>query len=631
MRSNQKATLTLCAVLCLTASAKAQTFTNVTTASGLNVPTGIWAYRGAAWADFNNDGAIDLFAPGGDLNPIEIYFNLGGGSFFAQQVAPAGTSFRRDNYCLAGDIDNDGDQDVFLCQGNPSATGAVPNRLYVNQGAGTFVEDAAARGLALVANSFCASFGDYNRDGWLDLVVGVYGYNPNNSGSYVLYRNNGPNAQGVVTFTNVSTAAGINLAANAYAVLFADFDRDLWPDIWCANDFGQSGSGAPIALYRNNRNGTFTNVAGAVNAAAPIDGMGITVADMHNDGDWDVLITNLSPAPCLLVYNSATNVFDLAGNYLAAATNYGLATAQVGWGCRFFDYNNDRLNDLFEMNSVGFNRLFRGQTGNLPFVDDTTLRGINTVLPSGFGCAVVDYDDDGDLDLYTTGGATSGVLAANPGVGGPNWIKVGLQGTVSNRSAIGATVICRSTSSVQRRQILSGEGFLGDGDKRAHFGLGADTVVTELEIRWPSGTVQYISNPPINAVFTVTEPTIAFNGPMTPGSSNGVDLGFPFDVGSTYLGAIVLDVAGEYYLSDFRAVRVNVNDQAIVQSTTFGNPYLGFYTGLVPGSGTATMQLNLPAIPAISGLGAYMIGLTINTAYPSSVKSILGPVRWVIQ
>lgn len=617
------------AVLCL--SLGAQTFSNATTGSGLNVPTSTWVFRGAAWADFNNDGLVDLFAPGNDTNEITMYYNLGGGQFFGTAVLAAGSGgARRDNYCIAGDIDNDGDEDVFLCQGNNTGS-LIPNKLYINDGSGIFSEQAALRGVGLAANTFAASFGDYDRDGWLDLVIGIYGQGAQNSalntGYYVLYRNTGNG-----NFVNTTVAAGLStISANVYAVLFADYDRDQWPDIWCIHDLGTVGGGLPTRLLRNNRNGTFTNVATTANAAAAIDGMCATVADVQNDGDWDVFISNIAQGHCLLLQN-ANSVFTAGAQWWTVAQSNAIQTnGGTGWASKFIDYDNDARQDLAIMQNPGLCQIYRGNSATPLFTAQSTQTAFSTVVPSGWGGGSVDYDNDGAIDWYASGGATTGVLVRNSGLPTNNWIKLNLVGTNSNRSAIGAVAIVRTPGVVQRRMVLSGEGYLVDGDKRLHFGLGTATTINEIEVRWPSGSVQYISTPTVNQVLTITEPTIGFVGAMNPGSVNQINLTFPSDVGLQYVGALCLNVASEYYLPDTRALRVDVNDPIIVQTTTFGNPVLGFYTGLLPIGGGASMTFAIPAIPFLTGLGAYTVGVTISASYPGSVKSILGPQRFVIQ
>lgn len=617
------------ALLCL--SLGAQTFSNVTSTSGINVPTSTWVFRGAAWADFNNDGLIDLFAPGNDTNEIALYYNVGGGQFVGSTVLASGIGgLRRDNYCVAADVDNDGDEDVFLCQGNNTGS-AIPNKLYINDGGGLFTEEAASRGLALAANTFAASFGDYDRDGWLDLVIGVYGQGLQNSalntGYYILYRNTGNG-----NFVNTTVAAGLStIAANVYAVLFADYDRDQWPDIWCIHDLGTVGGGLPTRLMRNNRNGTFTNVATTANAAAAIDGMCATVADVQNDGDWDVFISNIVQGHCLLL-GTASSVFTAGAQWWSVAQSNGIQTnGGTGWASKFFDYDNDARQDLAIMQNPGLSQIYRGNSTTPLFTAQSTQTAFSTVVPSSWGGGSVDYDDDGAVDWYASGGQTNGVLVRNSGAPSNNWIKLKLIGSNSNRSAIGAVAIVRTSGVTQRRMVLSGEGFLVDGDKRLHFGIGTATSISEIEIRWPSGTVQYISAPPINQVMTVNEPTIGFLGTMNPGSFNQIALSFPSDAGLQYVGALCLNVASEFYLPDTRALRVDVNDPIIIQTTTFGNPVLGFYTGLLSGVGAANMTFAIPAIPFLTGLGAYTVGVTISPSYPGSVKSILGPQRFVIQ
>lgn len=598
-----------------------QTYTNVTIGSGISVPAASWPYRGACWADFNNDGWIDLFAPEGNNGPMKLWVNTAG--FFIPTAITGGTSFsRRDNHCISADIDNDGDEDIFLAHGN--AVGGVQRcELFINDGSGNFTEEAALRGADVAGNCFSASFGDYDRDGFLDLYVGVYG--PLNVWtSNVLLRNNGNG-----TFTDVTTSSGAASPGDTFVGTFMDHNNDMWPDLWIVNDNGSLGNGAPTAVLRNQRNGAFGNVAPTLNAAVSIDGMCCAVADVGNDGGWDVFMSNVTSVPFnhrLLMQNPATMV------YTDQAASMGVTSPvnRVAWASFFMDYNNDTAIDLF----VGVeqwtqSQLFRGSAMAAPFVDVSSATGVTANLPPIRGACYVDYDNDGNLDIYASGASINASLFRNSGVGAGNYIQLKLQGTNSNRSAIGAQVSCRVGTTVMRRQVLSGDGFLCQSDRRVHFGLGNATAAS-VEIRWPSGTVQYLDNVLINQSQVVVEPVYAFQGPVTSGSQNIVMAPFDYDLGLPVAIAMCLDVAGEFYLPDDRAIRINSADPILAQTSTPGNPFLTQFSPIVPFGGVA-LQLTIPPVPGIAGFGAYFIGVTIQPSSPGGIRSILGPQRFVIQ
>lgn len=608
-------------LVALAAGAGAQTYSNVTSSMGLTIPAAVWPYRGACWADFNGDGLIDLFAPEGENSPIKLWTNMG--SIFLPSSVTGGTGFaRRDNHCISADIDNDGDEDVFLAHGFTS-TGTQSCELFINDGTGTFTEEAALRGANVIGNCFSASFGDYDRDGFLDIYVGVYG--PLNTWtSNVLLRNNGNG-----TFTNVTTATGAASPGDTFVGTFMDQNNDMWPDLWVVNDNGSLANGAPTAVLRNLRNGTFADVAPSINANAVIDGMCCAVGDIGNDGGWDVFMTNVTVPPFrhrLLVQDSTTAL------YVDQTIAMGITSPpnRVAWSSFFFDYNNDSNLDLF----IGYeqltqSQLLRGNPGLAPFTDVSSLAGVTSTFPPIRGACFVDYDNDGNLDIYASGASTTGTLLRNSGVGNGNYIMLDLEGVISNRSAIGAIVTCTFGSTVMRRQVLSGDGFLCQSDRRVHFGLGSASTA-HLEIRWPSGTVQYINNISINQVLSIVEPTYTFQGTMTPGSQNFVFAPFPYDIGLAVAVGMCLNVAGEFYLPDNRAIRVNIADPILAQSTQPGNPFLVQFTPVVP-FGQVTLSLSIPLIPALTGLGAYFIGVTASPNSPGGVRSILGPQRFVIQ
>lgn len=631
-----------CAILSCGIAAAQAPFVNVTTAAGISVPptpqqSGQGFYRGAAWADFDSDGDMDLFAPGGAGAGITVYYNTGNGTFSAQPLGGTLPSANRfDHQCVVADVDNDGDEDVFVAegaeQGVPQNLG-TQNFLFINAGNGTFTEEATARGLADTADYYSASFFDYDRDGWIDLYVGqlhdivapITVTVPRK-----LYRNTGGGY-----FVDVTAASGTTNLGKSFCALGFDFDNDGWSDIVYGNDRG-SYQAPPTGILRNSRNGTFTSVGPSMAATWPIDCMGLTCGDIENDGDWDIFMTNVPATsvpvgPLLLVRQGAT--FLSGPSFFSVAQTYGLVTGEEGWNAQFFDFDHDMLLDLWVQHSAGFNRLFKG-FGVPPFADVTAQRGLFAVVPpDGAGC-VVDFDNDGDLDIYLAGNYVSAQLLANPvsnQQNAPNWLTLKLIGTNSNRSAIGARVIAKVPGATMQRMVVSGEGFLCDGDHRLNFGLASNTSVPEIEIRWPSGTVQFLSNVAANQIMTVTEPRfVPTSGTLTPGSTNTFSFDLPNDQGLTYVAGVAIAASSEYYLPDNRAIRVDVNDPILALSTTFGNTLLGNFGGPMPANG-ANLILSLPPIPQLTGFNFWMIGVTVDFARPGSIKSIVGPQRVVVQ
>ncbi|MCA9323203.1 MAG: ASPIC/UnbV domain-containing protein, partial [Planctomycetes bacterium] len=373
------------------------------------------------------------------------------------------------------------------------------------------------------------------------------------------------------------------------------------------------------------------DIGPTIRANAPIDGMGATLADFDQDGDWDMFQTNNPNGHVLFVWDQTIARFNIPnGNWFFEANLRGVQSAATGWGAGFADYDCDGDDDLLVMMAPSQSHLFRNDPG-FSFTDVTLAQAIPTCAPGGYSFAWVDYDDDGDLDLWDSGLITSGQLGQNQ-ASGNNWLKIRLIGTSSNRDALGAMVLARSASRSQRRLVTSGEGYLSDGDKRVHFGLGMDTSVDQLEIRWPSGTIQILESVAANQTLTVTEPR--FTGPsagLTLGTTHPILFDVPDDVGTFYYCGFTLDPFAHTTLADGRIVRLAPLDPAFVYSTTLGNPMLFPFVGVLP-SGGVTLQLVLPAgvLPPALTIPIYFLGFTIDAGFPGSIKSIVGPHPFLI-
>ncbi len=600
-------------------------FVNVTASSGLLVPPAQGTlqgfYSGAAWRDFDGDGDMDLFAVTHGTGDITLWSNDGTGVFSATVVLPGSGAPRPDHGVAAADFDNDGDQDVFVAQGEGAA-----NLLFVNQGGGVFVEEAAQRGLTDLVNTECASWGDYDRDGWLDLYLGSM-YTPTSGAApRILYHNNGDG-----TFTDVTLAAGVANPGLALAQLFFDLDQDGWPDIVYGNDRGETAL-PPAGVLHNNGDGTFTEIGPAIGADALVDCMGVTVGDLENDGDWDVYITNSNAGDVLLRWDAPSQSFEFQGTWPAVANSMGLApfaNGWDGWNAKFLDYDNDGWIDLLVQSSATSNRLFRGQ-GTLPFIETTWTDGVGLALPPSFAGAVVDYDDDGQLDVWLGNWFTSGQLIRNQGTTN-NWLTLDLQGTVSNRDAIGAQVKFISSSGTRLRQVTSGEGFLCESDRRVHVGLGTDALVTRIEIRWPSGTVQYLHNVAANQFLTVTEPDFDAVGPLSPGTLTSFNLDLAPDAGLVFATWLGTTTGPPIVLADGRRIRIAAGDPLAVFSTTAGNLLWSGFLGTLSAGGTGASTLGLPNLPYLTGAAFHAHAITLDATYPSGVRTIVGPQKFVIQ
>jgi hypothetical protein len=421
-----------------------------------------------------------------------------------------------------GDYDGDGFEDIFV-------TYWGEDLLYHNNGDGTFTEVAGKAHVAGDAarwSTGCA-FLDYDRDGKLDLFVTHYvnfslqnakdpGSNPYctyrglavNCGprgligeTSTLYHNNGDG-----TFSDVSAASGI-LKPSGYfglGVLVADFDNDGWPDIYVASD------STPSLLFMNNHDGTFREDGTLRGVAFSGEGkeqagMGVSAADYDHDGWLDIVKTNFSDEVVDLYHNDGQAVF----TDLSEAAGMNKQTHFVGWGCGFFDPDNDGYADVLYVNGHVYPELDRvhidttyreprvlyRNLGNGKFEDVSQLAGTTITNPStGRGCAFGDFNNDGCVDVIINNQNARPSLLQINAQNGNQWINIRLIGKKSNRSAIGARVKCVTGALVQIDEVRSGGSYLSQNDLRIHFGLGAKKMIDLLEVRWPSGLIDQFRN-----------------------------------------------------------------------------------------------------------------------------------------
>ena len=525
------------------------TFTDVGREAGLTRPTiygGLDRKRfiietngaGVALVDVDRDGWLDLLVLSGtrlqdgarkdaDYAPADaptsrLYRNRRNGTF--EDVTDK-AGIRRTGWAsavCAGDYDNDGGIDLYV-------TYFGRNVLYRNRGDGTFDDVTREAGLASEGvrwGSGC-SFVDLDRDGLLDLFVANYlrfdlqtaaepgaGANctwkgiPVNCGpkglptdTNLLYRNDGKGR-----FVDVSEQSGVARVTGRYPMTAAaaDFTGDGWIDVYVACD-----STASI-LYRNNKDGTFTDIAVESGTAYNEDGnaqagMGIAAGDYNNDGLLDLVKTHFADDIPALYRNLGKGLFEDA----ATAAGLNVQNRYVEWGAGLSDFDNDGFADLLYVTGNVYPEIeqlleryphrgprvvFRNANG-ARFEDVTAVSGAGATTPhSSRGAAFGDIDNDGDTDVVIMNMNEPPSLLRNGYSGGNGWIQVALEGRTSNRSGIGATVIVTAGGVRQARAVLSQSSYYSHDDLRAHFGLGSRSRVDEIEVRWPSGQVQRLEN-----------------------------------------------------------------------------------------------------------------------------------------
>ncbi len=495
---------------------------------------------GVAWIDYDQDGLQDLFFVQSGATDIykpphllrsALYHNNGDGTFTdVTEKAGVGGEGHYGQGVAVGDFDNDGYPDMLV-------TGYGRAILYHNNGNGTFTDVTAKAGLTDEGQwSTSAGWFDYDKDGWLDLVVTNYidwtpknniwcgerrpGYrsycHPGNyKGQHIkLYHNNHDG-----TFSDVSDASGVGKPeAKGMGVVLADFNNDGWPDIAIANDSW------PNFLFINKHNGTFEDVSLVSGFAASEDGryeagMGIDAADVDGDGWQDLYITHLDFELNRLYRNSQDGTFT-DETYRSGLGNK--AVLMSGVAMKFVDYDNDGWNDILQANGsmldnvalyhseVSYKEpllMFRN-LGKGHFEKVSESLGPDFIRPIvGRGLATADYDNDGDIDIVTNNRGDHPSLLRNDGGNANHWLTVQLIGTKSNRDGTGASLKLTSEGFVHVEQAKGGGSYMSASDPRIHFGLGKRTKIESLEITWPSGQVDRLSNLSIDQIIAVKEGT----------------------------------------------------------------------------------------------------------------------------
>ena len=508
---------------------------------------------GVGWIDYDQDGRMDLYfvqAAGTEWytppQPLysALYHNNGDGTFTdVTQKAGVGAEGLYGEGVAVGDYDNDGYPDLYVM-------GYGRAILYHNNGDGTFADVTDKAGVADKGQwSSSAGWIDYDKDGHLDLVVCNYiqwtaktnlwcgekrpGYraycHPDNyrGQKLALFHNNGDG-----TFTDVSDKSGVSAPeAKGLGVVTVDLNNDGWPDFFVANDTW------PNFLFINNQDGTFRDISFISGVAASEDGkyeagMGTDAADVDGDGWFDLYVTHLDFELNRLYHNNHDETFDDV-TYSSGMGNK--ASLLSGVSMKFLDYDNDGWVDIFQANGsmldnihmyhsevlyaepkLMFRNLGRGKLEKV-----SELLGPDFLRPTvGRGSAVADFDNDGDLDIAVLNRGDYPQLLRNDGGNANHWLEVKLVGTKAARDGTGAVLKLVSEGFTQYQQAKGGMSYMSAHDLRIHFGLGQRQTIESLEIDWLSGTVDKLTNLPLNQIVTVKEGTgiVPGNFPRSPGN-----------------------------------------------------------------------------------------------------------------
>ena len=499
---------------------------------------------GVALFDYDNDGRLDIFlvngAPLADPTPKQsipakkapedwnrLYHQRADGRFedVTERAGLQGAGYGMG--VAVGDYDNDGFEDLYV-------TAYGENKLYHNNGNGTFTDVTQTARTAGSGWSTSAAWIDLDGDGFLDLVVLRYldwdfadvwcGEHKEGYRAYchpdffkpitpLVYHNNKDG-----TFTEVSQKLGLAKPGKGLGLGIADYDRDGRIDFFVAND------SMPEFLYHNRGDGTFEELGLVSQVAVDVDGrtyagMGVDFADYNNDGWPDIVVTDLANQR----YSLYQNVGDGSFNYATSTTGLGQMTvSHSGWGVRFLDYDDDGWKDLLaaqghDLDTIELTfpnlryrepMLLARNTGR-GFVDVSRESGSVFSQPwTARGMAIGDLDNDGRLDAVVTTNDGPAHVLHNETSNSNHWLLLKLVGRRSNRDAFGAEVAITTALGPQYATVSTAGSYLSASDKRVHFGLGKETTVQKIEIRWPSGLRQTLKDVYADQILQIDEPAI---------------------------------------------------------------------------------------------------------------------------
>ena len=501
---------------------------------------------GVVFFDYDADGNIDLYFVNSGPVPIAgitdktksengsnvLYRNQGNGHFIDVSDAAGVGDIGYGMAASAGDIDNDGDADLYVCNFERDS-------LYQNNGDGTFTDITDTAGINNSLWSIGSVFLDFDLDGDLDIFVvnyliynvtmpstkfkGIIGYPPPRSfegTADVLYRNNGNG-----TFTDVAEVAGLvnPIEGRGMGAIAFDYNNDQFPDIYVANDTNRN------FLYHNNGDGTFTDVSLFLGVGYDENGfaeasMGIDYGDFNRDGLLDIILANFEKTTLYKAQHLGQETDEGEFLFVDITTDSGLLQPTlpfVGFSPLFLDYDNDGFLDYFCANGhpqdiiellndhetyAQRDQLFHNKgDGTYLEVSQTSGEYFSEQLV-GRAAASADYDNDGDIDVVIINSNQRAVLLRNDGGNRKNWLSVKLVGTRSNRDGIGTKVKIVSENITQITEVKSGSSYASGSDTRLLFGLDKTKEVERIEIMWQSGFLQSLGKTDVNQMMTITEP-----------------------------------------------------------------------------------------------------------------------------
>lgn len=486
---------------------------------------------GGAVGDFDGDGYADVFILGGGARPDALFMNNRDGTFTDRAAQWGLSGLHRGVGATVGDFDADGDDDLYVTSFGPAKSNATPgrHRLWRNDG-GRFENVATIAGVATTTTThpdgYGAAFGDYDRDGDLDLFVGAW-HNAQIPGAR-LFRNAGDG-----TFADVTATAGL-LVGNtlSFGAIWADMDGDHYPELLVAGDFGSS------RYFRNNRDGTFAHVDPGSGLPMPTDSdqwstgkaynaMGATVGDFNRDGQADWFVTAIWPSAAFASDFWGNGLYINHGShiYTQLAAGAGVHDGGWGWGVAASDFDHDGWTDLMMTNGwpltdtvTGANfaneraYLWRNR-GDMTFAQSTKEAGL-AHTGEGRALLTLDYDRDGDMDVVILAHEEPAQLWRNDVIGhhaprDAHWLQVQLDTRRNGQLAprgVGARVTVMAGGVTRTEQITTGGTYLGQRELVAHFGLGRARVIRELSVVWGDGRQTLLRHVHANQRITIQAP-----------------------------------------------------------------------------------------------------------------------------
>lgn len=495
-------------------------FTEDASSCGIAYPVqgspGLWNMYGygCGAADLDGDGDQDVIILGRSNGQVGLYENLGNGTFANRSATCGITNLQYHSGFATADYNGDGKLDICITRIQGETT-----RLYRGLGSFTWADATFPAGIDTTdRNSKSCAWGDYDNDGWVDLyVVNYVTANPDLTyQENQLFRNKGDG-----TFEEVGVQLGVNSRSYTFQAVWTDVDRDGWIDLYLSTDHGANRN-IPNQLFRNIR-GKFVEIGPESGTDVGLNSMGLACGDWNRDGLPDFYLTNTNPTipetgigyPLLLSeganhWNQGQYVWDVA--YPATMPRSG--NYSTGWGCMFFDWNNDSWQDIFVVFQQDVNSLLQGGP-TPPAIDVAQAAGIQGVANQHkYGCAFLDANGDGALDVVQNPMGTNARLYINHQTNPNTWVRFKVKGQWPNTAAINAQVEGQMGGQIWYQEVLAGgNGYLGQNEQVIHFGLGSASALDAATVRWPSGgPTRQLSAIPAGHQWTLYPPEVLGDG-----------------------------------------------------------------------------------------------------------------------